>query len=88
MDLLGLTSLQIVLLTGVVSGFTELVKRAFKKDWLAVAVIIVAGVSGGLAALLIGVNPLIGVLVGLSTSGYITIAQNVGKNAIRKEGKK
>ena len=79
MDLLGLDALQIILLTGLVSGGTELVKRAFDKNWRAVAIIVTAAVVGGIGSQLIGCDLVVGIIAGLATSGYITIAQNVAK---------
>lgn len=70
------------ILLGMVAGVVELIKRAFDKDWRACAVIIGAGATGALAALALGVGALLGAVVGLAASGYITIAQNFGKDAI------
>jgi hypothetical protein len=61
-----------------VAGVIELIKRAFKKDWKAVCIIAGAGVTGALVGLAIGIDPLIGAVVGLSASGFVTIAQNIG----------
>lgn len=77
-----LDAVTVAILLGMVAGVVELIKRAFEKDWKAVAIILGAGVTGALTALAIAVNPLIGAVVGLSASGFITIAQNVGKDSI------
>ena len=77
-----LDAVTVAILLGMVAGVVELIKRAFEKDWKAVAIIIGAGATGALTALAIAVNPLIGAVVGLSASGFITIAQNVGKDSI------
>lgn len=69
------------ILLGMVAGVVELIKRAFEKDWKAVAIIIGAGAAGALTALLVAVNPLIGAVVGFAASGYITIVQNIGHDA-------
>lgn len=82
MDVFGLDAVTTAILLGMVAGVIELIKRAFDKDWRAVAIIIGAGVTGALVGLLISVNPLIGAVVGLAASGYITIAQNIGHDAI------
>lgn len=79
MEILGLSTLATVVLTGLVAGGVELIKRIFDKDWRTVATIIVAALIGGGAGLAFGVNFLVGMVYGLATSGYITIAQNVAK---------
>lgn len=73
-----LGAVETAILLGMVAGVIELIKRAFKKDWKAVCIIAGAGVTGALVGLAIGINPLIGAVVGLSASGFVTIAQNVG----------
>lgn len=82
MEVFNLDAITAAILLGMVAGVIELIKRAFDKDWRAVAIIIGAGVTGALVGLLISVNPLIGAVVGLAASGYITIAQNIGHDAI------
>lgn len=82
MEAFNLDAITTAILLGMVAGVIELIKRAFDKDWRAVAIIIGAGVTGALVGLLISVNPLIGAVVGLAASGYITIAQNIGHDAI------
>lgn len=79
MEILGLSSLATVVLTGLVAGGTELIKRIFDKDWRATVTIIIAAVIGGLGGLVFGANFLVGMVFGLAASGYITIAQNVAK---------
>lgn len=79
MEILGLSTLATVVLTGLVAGGVELIKRIFDKDWRTVATIIVAALIGGGAGLAFGVEFLVGMVYGLATSGYITIAQNVAK---------
>lgn len=71
-----------VILIGMVAGVVELIKRAFDKDWRSCAIILGAGITGALTGLALGADPLMGAVVGLSASGYITIAQNVGKDSI------
>ena len=82
MEVFNLDAITTAILLGMVAGVIELIKRAFDKDWRAVAIIIGAGVTGALVGLLISVNPLIGAVVGLAASGYITIVQNIGHDAI------
>lgn len=80
MEVFNLSAVQTAILLGMVAGVVELIKRAFAKDWKAVATIIGAGVTGALAGFAISINPLIGAVVGLAASGYVTIAQNIGHN--------
>lgn len=82
MEVFDLDVVTTAILLGMVAGVIELIKRAFEKDWKAVAIIFGAGVTGALVGMLISVNPLIGAVVGLAASGYITIAQNIGHDAI------
>lgn len=82
MEVFNLDPVTTAILLGMVAGVVELIKRVFKKDWVAVATIIGAGVAGALTALALAINPLIGAVVGLAASGYITIAQNFGKDAL------
>ena len=79
MEILGLSTLATVVLTGLVAGGVELIKRAFDKDWRSVTTIITAALIGGLGGLVFGVQFLVGMVFGLATSGYITIAQNIAK---------
>lgn len=79
MEILGLSTLATVVLTGLVAGGVELIKRLFDKDWRAAVTIVVASLIGGLGGLVFGVDFVVGMVFGLATSGYITIAQNVAK---------
>ena len=80
MEIFDLDAVTTAILLGMTAGVVELIKRAFKKDWKAVAIILGAAITGTLVGWLIGINPLIGAVVGLAASGYITIAQNIGDN--------
>lgn len=82
MEVFGLDAITAAILLGMVAGVIELIKRAFDKDWRAVAIILGAGAAGAVTAILLAISPLIGVVVGLAASGYITIAQNIGKDSI------
>lgn len=64
----------VFLLTAMVIGGTELVKRAFDKDWRAVAIIAVSALIGGFggAILLPAVGLVPGLVIGLSGSGVVT----------------
>lgn len=80
MAVFDLDAITTAILLGLVAGVVELIKRIFAKDWKAVAIIAGAGITGALVGLAISINPLIGAVVGLAASGYITIAQNIGDN--------
>ena len=80
MEIFNLEPVIVAVMLGMVAGVVELIKRLFDKDWRSVAIIVGAGVAGTLTALPLGVNPLIGAVVGLASSGYITIVQNFGKD--------
>lgn len=77
-----LDAVTVAILLGMVAGVVECIKRAFEKDWKAVAIIVGAAATGALVGLAIAINPLIGAVVGLAASGYITIMQNIGKDGI------
>ena len=77
-DILGLDATTALILTGLVMGGVELVKRLFKKDWKAVAIIFTSAVIGGVAGAILGILPLQGIAYGLAASGYITLVQNIG----------
>ena len=78
-NFLGLDVVATVILTGLVMGGVELIKRLFDKDWKAAAIIAVAGIIGGVAGPALGITVLEGIVYGLAASGYITLAQNIGK---------
>lgn len=82
MDVFNLDPVVAAILLGMVAGVVELIKRLFEKDWKAVAIILGAGITGALVGLATAINPLIGAVVGFAASGYITIAQNIGHDAI------
>lgn len=79
MEIFNLDPIATAILLGMVAGVVELIKRAFAKDFKTTAIIIGAGTTGGLVAIPLNINPLIGIVVGLASSGFITIAQNIGK---------
>lgn len=78
MEPFNLDPVAAAILLGMVAGTVELIKRLFEKDWKAVAIILGAAITGALVGLAIAINPLIGAVVGLAASGYITIVQNIG----------
>ena len=81
-ELLGLDAMTAIILTGLVMGGAELIKRLFDKDWRAAAIIASSALIGGLAGMSLGITILQGIVFGLAASGYITLAQNIGKKAM------
>lgn len=79
MENLGLDALATVVLTGLVAGTVEFIKRIFDGDWRAATTIVAAGIVGGFGAMFFGATFPVGIVFGLAASGYITIAQNIGK---------
>lgn len=86
-DILGLDATTALILTGLVMGGVELVKRLFKKDWKAVAIICTSAVIGGVAGAILGILPLQGIAYGLAASGYITLVQNIGSKGTDDDSK-
>lgn len=82
MEILNIEPTTAVIMLGMIAGVIELIKRIFKKDWRAVAIIAGAGITGALVALPLNIEPLVGAVVGFASSGFITIAQNIGKEAV------
>lgn len=82
MEVFNLDPVTTAILLGMVAGVVELIKRAFEKDIKAVAIIIGAAAAGAITAALMSINPLMGAVIGLAASGYITIVQNIGHDII------
>ena len=80
-----LNAVQIGLLTTAVIGATELIKRAFDKDYKAVVTSIVAALIGGFGACAFGGFTAVvffsGLAVGLGASGIVKVAQATGSPA-------
>lgn len=70
----------IALLTFMVVGTTELIRRLFKRDYMASAIITASAVVGGFggAVLLPDVGLVLGIVVGLGASGVVTGVQKFG----------
>ncbi len=70
----------VTLLTTMVIGGTELVKRLFDKDYRAAAIILVAVVIGAIGGVLLfpTVGLALGIVVGLSATGLLTSLQKFG----------
>lgn len=81
-NILGLDAMTALILTGLVMGGAEFIKRLFKKDWQAAAIIASSALIGGLAGMSLGITILQGIAFGLAATGYVTLAQNVGKKAL------
>ena len=79
MDILGLDTMTAIILGGLCMGTVEFIKRLFDKDWRAAVIIFACAIVGGLAGMAMGINMLQGIAYGLAATGYITLAQNVGK---------
>lgn len=78
LSILGIDATSALLLVGFVMGFVELAKALFDKEYRVAIVIAVAAVAGGIVALPLGINIIIGIVGGLAASGAITLAQNIG----------
>lgn len=87
MEVFNLDPIQAAIMLGMVAGTVEFIKHLFaaisnksKNDLRACAIILCSGAVGALTALALAINPLIGAVVGLAASGYITIVQKFGEN--------
>lgn len=78
MNTIGIDGTDAFLLIGFVIGWVQLVKSLFDRNWKAAAIIAVAGVSGGVAGVLLGFPVLTGIVGGLAGSGVVTVAQKFG----------
>ena len=86
-EILGLDAFTALILTGLVMGASELIKRLFNKDWMAAITITVSAIIGGVAGAILGLMPLQGIAYGLAASGYITLVQNIGSKHKTEEKK-
>lgn len=83
--ILDISPVLIALAIGTVAGVIEGIKRVFDKDWKAATIILASGVVGGLLGLLLpfnealGMSVVMGLVVGFSATGYVTIVQNIGE---------
>ena len=77
-EILGVDAMTAIILTGLVMGGAELIKRLFAKDWKAAITICVSAIIGGIAGAILGLMPLQGITFGLAASGYVTLVQNIG----------
>lgn len=74
-------AVSISLLLSMVIGTTELIRRLFKRDYEAAALITASALVGGLAGVMLfpSVGFALGVVVGLSGSGVVTGLQKFGQ---------
>lgn len=85
MEVFDLDPMTVTIFLGMVAGIVEFLKHAWTAifedwhEWRTCAIIAVAGITGALTALGMGADVLMGAVIGFAASGYITIAQNVGK---------
>ena len=85
MEIFNLDPMVAVIFLGMVAGVVEFLKHAWTAifddwhEWRTCAIIAVAGATGALTALALGAGALMGAVIGFAASGYVTIAQNVGK---------
>lgn len=86
MEIFNLDPIVAFILLGMITGVVEFIKALWESltaDWHQIRVCAIIGAAGGtgaLTALALGINPLIGAVVGFAASGYVTIAQNISKN--------
>lgn len=78
-ELFGLDAMSAIVLAGLVMGSVELIKRIFDRDWRIVVTILACAIVGGLAGWALGITILQGVVYGIVATGYVTLAQNIGK---------
>lgn len=85
MEIFDLDPMTVTIFLGMVAGIVEFLKHAWTAifedwhEWRTCAIIAVAGITGALTSLGMGSDVLMGAVIGFAASGYITIAQNVGK---------
>ncbi len=61
-----------------IAGVVELIKRAFDKDFRAVAIITGAGLAGAVLAPQVGGTWIAGLILGFGASGLVTVAGYIG----------
>ena len=77
---LGIGVVDMFLIMGSVIATIEVAKALYDKQWRTAIIILGAALAGGLAGFLTGHSFLVGMVVGLTGSGVITISQSFGKN--------
>ena len=64
---------------GIVVGVTEAIKAAFDENWRTVAIIVGAGVTGGVLGAVSVIGVIAGVSLGLAASGLVTTVKAAKK---------
>lgn len=85
MELVELSTAQLVVLGAVVAGATEFIKRLRAKDLWVAGTIVTSAVIGGLVALYYEADLLVGVQLGLAASGVFSLAGSVGNKSTPAE---
>jgi hypothetical protein len=82
--ILAASGVAVTLLTTLVIGATELIKRIFDRDYRAATIIGVSVIVGGLGGLLLfeELGLAIGMVIGLSASGLVTTVQKFGQGTV------
>ena len=80
-DINATVTVGVGLLISMVVGVTELIRRLFKRDYEAAAIITASAIVGGLGGVFLfeGIGFALGVVVGFSASGLITGIQKFGQ---------
>jgi len=73
--------MEFLLVTAMVVGVVELIRRIANKEWFAVITIISAALVGAIAGFFSveGLDIVTGIVVGLAGSGLVTVAGKVGE---------
>lgn len=71
--------MEYLLVTSMIVGVTELVKRLFDSDYRGAVIILSAAIVGGISGFfgVEGLNVVTGVVTGLAAAGAVTVAQKV-----------
>lgn len=85
LSLLNVSPILSLLAIGTIAGIVEGIKRLFDKDYKAFTIILASGIVGALLGLILpfndglGLSVVMGTVIGFSTTGYVTIVQNIGE---------
>lgn len=81
MELLQLSTQQLLLLGTVIIGIVELLNRLRARDYWVAVTITTAAIVGGLVALYYKVDFVAGVAAGLSASGFLKAVNSIGNKS-------
>lgn len=72
--------MEYILVTAMVVGVVELIRRIEQKDWYAALTILASAVVGALCGVFSveGITVVTGIVVGLAASGLVTVAKGIG----------